>query len=77
MIRRFILFLVLGFVTATSMLAQAPPPYKRTILVGGAATPRANGTLLLKALATTGATGPTIVGSCGSSPGSTICSQAR
>lgn len=55
--------LLLAFVfslaaASTPALAQATPPYKRTILVGGGTNPRVNGTRLLNALAQTGATGP-------------------
>jgi hypothetical protein len=53
-----LLAIVLSLATSAPALAQATPPYKRTILVGGATTPRANGTNLLDALAKTGGTGP-------------------
>jgi hypothetical protein len=61
-LKRFVpplLVLALGLVAAsTPALAQATPPYKCTIVVGGGANPKENGTQLLNAMIQIGETGP-------------------
>ena len=53
-----LLALALSLAAASSALAQATPPYKRTVLVGGGANPNENGTQLLNAIVQIGETGP-------------------